>query len=87
LQKPRKSAQNGAGLAASGITPTGGRLWKLKFRNAVGAEKKLSLGAYPDVSLTRQCIRFFLSGLLFCFPLTNAISIPRSATHADTRKL
>jgi len=33
------------------ITPTGGRLWKLKFRTAVGAEKKLSLGAYPDVSL------------------------------------
>ncbi|MEW6596956.1 MAG: integrase arm-type DNA-binding domain-containing protein [Pseudomonadota bacterium] len=33
------------------VTPAGGRLWRLKFRNAVGAEKKLSLGAYPDVSL------------------------------------
>ena len=27
------------------VTPAGGRLWKLKFRNGMGAEKKLSLGA------------------------------------------
>lgn len=33
------------------VTPAGGRLWKLKFRNSMGAEKKLSLGAYPDLSL------------------------------------
>ncbi|NOW47526.1 integrase [Novosphingobium sp. SG751A] len=33
------------------VTPNGSRLWKHKFRNEVGAEKKLSLGAYPDVSL------------------------------------
>lgn len=33
------------------VTPAGGRLWKLKFRNKAGAEKKLSLGAYPEVSL------------------------------------
>jgi integrase len=33
------------------VTPAGGRLWKLKFRNGVGAERKLSLGAYPDLSL------------------------------------
>jgi integrase len=33
------------------VTPPGGKLWKLKFRNAMGAEKKLSLGAYPDLSL------------------------------------
>lgn len=33
------------------VTPAGGKLWKLKFRNKVGAEKKLSLGAYPDISL------------------------------------
>lgn len=33
------------------VTPAGGKLWKLKFRNEVGAEKKLSLGAYPDVKL------------------------------------
>lgn len=33
------------------VTPAGGKLWKLKYRNKVGAEKKLSLGAYPDVSL------------------------------------
>jgi integrase len=33
------------------VTPAGGKLWKLKFRNKVGAEKKLSLGAYPEISL------------------------------------
>lgn len=33
------------------VTPASGKLWKLKFRNKVGAEKKLSLGAYPEISL------------------------------------
>lgn len=33
------------------VTPSGGRLWKLKFRTSVGAEKKLSLGAYPEIGL------------------------------------
>ena len=33
------------------VTPAGSKLWKVKFRNKVGAEKKLSLGAYPDISL------------------------------------
>lgn len=33
------------------VTPAGSKLWKFKFRNKVGAEKKLSLGAYPDLSL------------------------------------
>jgi integrase len=33
------------------VTPAGGKLWKLKFRNAAGFEKKLSLGAYPDLGL------------------------------------
>ncbi|MCL7487585.1 MAG: tyrosine-type recombinase/integrase [Desulfobulbaceae bacterium] len=32
------------------VTPTGGKLWNLKYR-INGKEKKLSLGAYPDVSL------------------------------------
>lgn len=32
------------------ITPTGGRLWNFKYRFS-GKEKKLSLGAYPAVSL------------------------------------
>jgi integrase len=32
------------------ITPTGGKLWRFKYRFG-GAEKELSLGAYPDVSL------------------------------------
>ena len=34
------------------ITPAGGKLWKVKFRH-LGKEKKLSLGAYPDVSLAK----------------------------------
>lgn len=33
------------------VTPSGGRLWKLKFRNKAGVEKKLSIGAYPEVGL------------------------------------
>ncbi len=33
------------------VTPTGGRLWRLKYRSPGGVERKLSLGGYPDVSL------------------------------------
>ena len=32
------------------LTPSGGKLWNLKYR-FLGKEKKLSLGAYPEVSL------------------------------------
>lgn len=32
------------------LAPTGGKLWKLKYRFA-GKEKKLSFGSYPEVSL------------------------------------
>lgn len=32
------------------VTPTGGKLWRLKYRFD-GKEKLLSLGAYPEVSL------------------------------------
>lgn len=51
--KPRASAYKVAdekGLYVQ-VTPAGSKLWKLKFRNKVGAEKKLSLGAYPEISL------------------------------------
>jgi integrase len=34
------------------VTPTGSRLWRLKYR-IYGKEKLLALGAYPDVSLKR----------------------------------
>lgn len=34
------------------VTPSGGRLWRFKFRHA-GVEKLLALGVYPDVSLKR----------------------------------
>lgn len=33
------------------VTPSGGRLWRLKFRTH-GLEKKLSLGRYPDLTLS-----------------------------------
>lgn len=33
------------------IMPTGRRLWKMKFRASGGVEKKLSFGAYPEVTL------------------------------------
>src|SRR5690606_22621245 len=32
------------------VTPSGGRLWRLKYR-LDGKEKRLALGAYPEVSL------------------------------------
>jgi integrase len=35
------------------VTQTGGRLWRMKFRGAGGVEKKLSLGAYPEIPLKR----------------------------------
>jgi len=34
------------------ISPTGGKLWRLKYRFG-GKEKRLALGVYPDVSLAR----------------------------------
>ena len=34
------------------VTPTGGRLWRLKYRLR-DREKLISLGAYPDVGLKR----------------------------------
>ncbi|MFO7605581.1 MAG: Arm DNA-binding domain-containing protein, partial [Desulfurivibrionaceae bacterium] len=33
------------------VTPSGGKLWRLKYRFG-GLEKKLSLGAYPEISLS-----------------------------------
>ena len=33
------------------VTPTGGKLWRLKYRSPGGVERKLSLGGYPDVGL------------------------------------
>lgn len=34
------------------VTPTGSRLWHLKYRIA-GREKRLSFGAYPAISLAQ----------------------------------
>jgi len=47
-KKPRKM-YDGGGLFLL-ITPAGGKLWKFKYRFE-GKEKKLSFGAYPDISL------------------------------------
>jgi hypothetical protein len=33
------------------ITPSGGKLWRLKYRFA-GKEKLISLGSYPEVSIS-----------------------------------
>lgn len=33
------------------VTPSGGRLWNMKFRTLLGTEKKLSFGSYPELSL------------------------------------
>jgi hypothetical protein len=42
--KPREKAYN--------VTPTGGRLWRFKYR-VRDREKLISLGVYPDVGLKR----------------------------------
>lgn len=50
--KPKKSPQklfDGGGLFLL-VTPSGGKLWNLKYRFN-GKEKKLSLGSYPEISL------------------------------------
>lgn len=33
------------------VATSGSRLWKMKYRSPAGGERKLSFGAYPDVSL------------------------------------
>lgn len=33
------------------VTPSGGRLWRYKYRTQDGREKKLSFGSYPEVGL------------------------------------
>jgi hypothetical protein len=33
------------------VTPSCGRLWRVKFRAPGGTEKKLALGAYPEITL------------------------------------
>ena len=47
-EKPQKLF-DGGGLFLL-VTPTGGKLWRLKYRFG-GIEKSLSLGAYPQISL------------------------------------
>lgn len=50
--KPYK-ATIGHGLYLE-VTPHGSKLWRLKYRLA-GKENKLSLGAFPSVSLEQAC--------------------------------
>jgi Arm DNA-binding domain len=33
------------------VTRTGSRLWRLKYRNVLGTERKLAIGSYPEISL------------------------------------
>jgi hypothetical protein len=51
--KPKKTTYkifDGGGLFLL-VTPSGGKLWHFKYRFE-GKEKKLSLGSYPEISLT-----------------------------------
>lgn len=51
--KPKDKAYklaDGGGLYLE-ITPTGSKLWRMKFTQASGKESRLSFGAYPSVSL------------------------------------
>lgn len=47
--KPYKLA-DGAGLYVE-VMPSGGKLWRMKVRQANGKESRLSFGSYPDVTL------------------------------------
>lgn len=47
--KPYKMA-DGGGLYVE-VMPSGGKIWRMKFRQADGKENRLSFGAFPDVSL------------------------------------
>lgn len=49
--KPYKLA-DGGGLYLE-VTPTGGKLWRMKYMQASGKESRLSFGKYPDVSLEK----------------------------------
>lgn len=54
----KKADEKGLSLL---VTPAGSKLWRLKYRHG-GKEKQLSLGAYPDVTLSearkqRDCAR------------------------------
>lgn len=49
--KPYKLA-DGGGLYLE-VMPSGGKLWRMKFRQADGKETRLAFGAFPDVSLGR----------------------------------
>lgn len=33
------------------ISPSGGKLWRFKYRSPLGVERKLSIGPYPEISL------------------------------------
>ena len=50
-EKPYKLA-DGGGMYLE-ITPSGSKLWRMKFMQASGKESRLSFGAYPEVSLTQ----------------------------------
>jgi integrase len=47
--KPYKLA-DGGGLYVE-VMPTGGKLWRMKYRQPDGKENRLSFGSYPEVSL------------------------------------
>src|SRR5450830_965929 len=53
--KPKAKAYklaDGGGLYLE-VTPTGSKLWRMKFVQASGKESRLSFGIYPDVTLTQ----------------------------------
>jgi integrase len=50
-EKPYKLA-DGHGLYLE-VTPTGSKLWRMKFRQANGKESRLSFGSYPTVPLVQ----------------------------------
>lgn len=56
IQKAKAKAKDKPGTLFDGgglflmITPTGGKLWRFKYRFE-GKEKKIAFGTYPEISL------------------------------------
>ena len=47
--KPYKLADGGGSYLEA--MPSGGKLWRMKFRQSDGKENRLSFGSFPDISL------------------------------------
>jgi hypothetical protein len=62
MDKPYKLA-DGGGLYLE-VMPTGGKLWRMKYRQPDGKENRLSFGIFPEVSLADRNVSMNLKHLV-----------------------